>query len=432
MSYPTPSPSSRKRGAGQPRSDSPLRAIGLLFSLGCMVMGLLAIIFSLHSILLLLSIIIFLFGVRLFALWLQDRPATVPVTPTGRRQSPPAPFRQNDALASSRSSGKATPYANRGQGATFVPPADLHNLEYDEVTTVQDVQSAVTHTGPLPDEPLEQDVLFALDQPALNERCFLLPKEGEPLIECQDCYALAYAHGYRSYAVTDGVASSFVPRPWARIIARAFVEKARVFAAKDEFQHWLAACSREWHTWVEQRWVPTINALRQRNGDRSRDWSQEIRQGAQTTLLGCVLSPPQLVEGQPCTIVSVFAIGDSELFHFVPDGSGWAIQHVFPYQKSADFDAYPATLLSVARPDLVERAWKSHKAATISASPGDLLVLATDTLAKCLLARIEQGTDGWQALLAASTSEDFEGYLRREFQRDHVEDDDVTMLLIPL
>lgn len=432
MKYPAPSPSSRKRGAGQPRPASPLRAPGLLFSLGCVVMGLLAIIFSLHSMLFLLAIIIFLFGVRLFALWLQDRPVSDSVTPTGSRQSPSAPYRQNDALASSQSSGRATSYANSWRGATLVPPVKLHNPEYDEVTAAQDVQSAVTRTGPLSDEPLEQDALFALDQPALNERCFLLPKEGEPLIECQDCYALAYAHGYRSYAVTDGVASSFVPRPWARIIARAFVEQAVVFAAKNEFQHWLAACSHEWHTWVEQRWVPTINALRQRNGDRPRDWSQEIRQGAQTTLLGSVLSPPQLVEGQPCTIVSIFAIGDSELFHFVPDGGGWAIRYTFPYQKSADFNAYPATLLSVARPDLIERTWKSHKAATISASPGDLLVLATDTLAKWLLAQIEQGTDRWQSLLTTPASEDFEDYIRREFQRDHIEDDDVTMLLIPL
>jgi hypothetical protein len=410
-----------------------LRAVGLLFSLGGMVMGLLAIIFSLHSMLLLLAIIIFLLGARLFALWLQDRPVPSPTTPISSKQLPPTPYRQNDALAPSRRSDRATSYANSDLGATVVPHVGLHHQEYDDdATAMQDVQPVVTRTGPLTDEPLEQDALFALDQPALNERCFLLPKEGEPLIECQDCYALAYAHGYRSYAVTDGVASSFVPRPWARIIARAFVERAIVFATKNEFQYWLAACSREWHTWIEQRWVPTINALRQRNGDRPRDWSQEIRQGAQTTLLGCVLSPSQLVEGQPCTIVSVFAIGDSELFHFVPNGGGLAIRHTFPYQQSADFDAYPATLLSVARPDLVERAWKSHKAATISASPGDLLVLATDTLAKWLLAQIEQGTDHWQGLLATMTPEDFEDYIRREFQRDHVEDDDVTMLLIPL
>ena len=432
MRYPAPSPSPRNRGTGQSRPGSPLRAPGLLFSLGCMVMGLLAIIFSLHSILLLLAIIIFLFGARLFALWLQDRPAPSPANPISGKLSPSAPYRQNGGLAPSRRSGPVASYASSERGATVVPHVGLHHQEYDNATTRQDVQPVITRTGPLPDEPLEQDALFALDQPALNERCFLLPKEGEPLIECQDCYALAYAHGYRSYAVTDGVASSFVPRPWARIIARAFVEQALVFAAKDEFQHWLAACSREWHMWIEQRWVPTINALRQRNGDRPHDWSQEIRRGAQTTLLGCVLSPPQFVEGQPCTIVSVFAIGDSELFHFVPGGDGRAIQHTFPYQKSADFDAYPATLLSVARPDLIERAWKSHQTATISASPGDLLVLATDTLAKWLLAQIEQGTDRWQDLLATMTPEDFEDYIRREFQRDHVEDDDVTMLLIPL
>src|SRR5205807_200650 len=117
------------------------------------------------------------------------------------------------------------------------------------------------------------------------------------------------------YAVADGVAGSFVPGPWARIIAKGFVDRNGQFASKEMFQQWLMECSQEWHTWIEQHWLPTMNAIRQHNGDNPGDWSNDIRQGAQTTLIGCTLYPNTQATNAP-TQVDVSAIGDGECFHF--------------------------------------------------------------------------------------------------------------------
>jgi len=59
-------------------------------------------------------------------------------------------------------------------------------------------------------------------------------------------------------------------------------------------------------------------------------------------------------------------------------------------------------------------------------------VLATDTLAKWLLKQIERDTRRWTPLLSISDPGAFEQHIRRELQRDQVEDDDLTMLVIPI
>ncbi len=255
----------------------------------------------------------------------------------------------------------------------------------------------------MPYVPIEQDPLFQLDRPAANTRCFLLPKEGEPLVECQDRYALDAQHS--CYAVADGVAGSFVPGPWARIVAQRFVERAGAFTDQQDFRQWLSACSTEWHEWIDKRWVPTINALRQRNGDGPANWSEEIRKGAQTTLIACTLLPEMggsYAAYAASTLVNIFAIGDSEFFLFRANmQGGWQLEQAFPFTHPAEFGTRPDTLVTSQRDDLLAWAWTHAKTTMVSAFPGDLLVLATDTLAKWLLTQVQQqNTDRWVPLLS--------------------------------
>lgn len=445
MTYSTsPSPYSNTRNRSTLPSSgpgTPLRVFGLLLSLASIVLALLAVFYSIHEIvILLLAVIIFLFGARVFSLWLGARARSLP--PSNSWQ--PAAYTPEQPLAGSRPvflppqfpAREARPAPRQFGGAGFGVSAPVAGNPYQAVNDYElptEVQPAAEMAATPLNELIEQDEFFSLDRPITNERCFLLPKEGEPLVECQDRYALAAKSGYRCYAVADGVAGSFVPGPWARVVAKGFVERAALFTGKDDFQSWLAGCSQQWHHWIEQRWVPTINTLRERNGDSARDWSYEIRQGAQTTLIGCIIDSLRQMESHAFTAVEVFAIGDSELFHFTPDRSGgWNIQSKIPYEQSWDFDAYPPTLITVVRPELVERSWMRCKTTTINASAGDLLVLATDTLAKWILTQIEQQTGRWQDLLSITTPGEFEQYVRREFHHDRVEDDDVTMLVIPI
>src|SRR6266571_8592688 len=57
----------------------------------------------------------------------------------------------------------------------------------------------------------------------------------------------------RRYAVTDGVATSFIPAPWAKIVAEAFVRYPSDFHDGEQFDEqafrlWLAQCSQEWQS----------------------------------------------------------------------------------------------------------------------------------------------------------------------------------------
>jgi hypothetical protein len=409
------------------------RVIGLLLSLASIALALPALYFSLQNIaFLILSLLILIFGVRMFAIWLSARPQA---QPTSGWQPPVSQYRNATGNSGtpqpSQISARPTPLTasqlEYSRFDTFVPGNPY------ETTLAYKLPGGMPPLAEQPYIPIEQDEFFALDQPLTNERCFLLPKEGDPLVECQDRYALATSNGYRCYAVADGVAGSFVPGPWARVVAKSFVERTAIFGGKDEFQRWLLDCSWQWQTWIQQRWVTTINAIRQQNGDGARDWSQEIGQGAQTTLIACILNPPQQTGNYAFTPVTVFAIGDSICFHFSPDQQkGWSLQNVFPYGQSEDFNAHPVTLMTAVQPELADRAWTRHKATTFSVRSGDLIVLATDTLAKWILTQIEQQTNRWQSLLSLITFDDFEHFIRSEFHRNQVEDDDVTMLVIPI
>lgn len=450
MTYASPSPASNRgnrSATNQSPSGTGRRALGLLLSCASMILALLGIIFFESAAAFILALIVILFAARVFALWLgaNRRPSELsrPFTDISRQPwMPPGavPERYGQinagALAPPALSGGHVPGPTlAGNPAPMMarPAFSAWNAAMSANTNPPAPEAPVVTTASLPYDPIDQDPIFQLDAPVAGERCFLLPKEGEPLVECQDRFALYVNGTRRSYAVADGVAGSFVPGPWARMVAQSFVERGGSFADKADFQGWLADCSRRWHNWIEQRWEPTINALRERNGDNHGNWSNEIRQGAQTTLIGCTLAPAQQIENDTSTAITIFAVGDAQLFLFTPNrDGGWHAEDMFPFDSSRAFDARPDTLITAARPDLVERAWQRHKTMRITAFPGDLLVLATDTLAKWLLTQIEQDTRRWNPLLLISDTAAFEQHIRREFHRDQVEDDDLTMLVIPI
>lgn len=441
--------------AGRPAPPGALlRPLGVLLSVASMALAVLAIFFF-HSISsLLLAVIACLFGARVFALWLGVKsPAAPPAYPVAVQPWMPAPAAAQQQAGTGRLApaplpGSYSPVSSR-QPAVTAPTAPAPLLVRPSHSSYQILSreqspAALEQTPPSREPavagatlaayvPIDQDEIFQLDAPVANERCFLLPKEGEPVVECQDRYALSVQPGRRNYAIADGVAGSFVPGPWARIVAQQFVQRAGSFNTKDDFLHWLNDCSRRWHEWITRRWVPTIDTLRERGGDGPGNWSNEIRKGAQTTLLGCTLSPAHQIEHDNSTAISIFAVGDCELFLLTPNQQGgWGVEDMFPFDSAAEFDAHPDTLVTADRPDLIERAWARRKTMLINAFPGDMLVLATDTLAKWILTQIERNSDRWQLLLSITDPGAFEQHIRREFHRDRVEDDDLTMLVIPI
>lgn len=406
----------------------------------------------------LFSLIVGLLGLRIAVVWFKELffppPATVtaPVAPQpsmtnyASYASMPTDFKSADmawgnnrlsSYAPSLQPSFASTFAYSQTGGTV--PSPLFPQQASDNTPPQQMWSAhpnnanAIQSAPSPDSfaPIDQDPLFKLDDPVNGVLCFMLPKEGEPIIECQDRYALDA--GRKHYAVADGVAGSFVAGPWASIISKSFVQHDGNFTSQDEFNQWLATCGQQWQQWMENRWVPTMNAMRARNGEKPGDWSNDIRTGAQTTLVGCSLHGTNSLR-KSTQVARVFAIGDGEFFHFRPDSAGgWDLMRAFPYQQSSQFTSRPNTLMTMLRPDLMERTWMSKQILDlVSVKSGDRLVLTSDTLAKWFLTQIEQHTNRWQPFLALTELQSFEQRIREELHQGRIEDDDLTMLVIPV
>ena len=463
--YPSPHPSKANMSGG-----GLLRVLGALLSLVSIILAILGVVFHQSMLSMVFSVFVALFAVRVFMLWLGSGRSSTQPSPTSFASGTPMatpltplpamPFYQQDQRMMTSTSSPSPPPLQPAQLAYATPPpiaqgymqaaqtasstshspfasypaqpAYALQASYAQASPPSMQQEAYAqHTlANVPYVPLEQDPLFALDSPSANERCFMLAKKGKPLIECQDRYALHTVN--RCYAVADGVAGSFVPGPWARIVAQSFVEHGGKFANKEDFQAWLVACSQQWQTWIEYRWIPTMNALRERNGDWPSDWSDDLRQGAQTTLIGCSLVSNTEYRDAP-TSATIFAVGDGECFLFSPNPSGsYDIAETFPFSDPNEFGVRPDTLVTVQRTDLLERAWVQRKTLHVSVFSGDLIVLATDSLAKWLLAQVYQNSNKWLPLITCNSPEEFEQRIRTELHNGQIEDDDLTMLVIPI
>lgn len=273
---------------------------------------------------------------------------------------------------------------------------------------------------------LADDPLFILDPPSHGVTCFILPKEGEPLSKCQDSYALDPARG--RYAVTDGVSSSFVPRPWARIVAQGFVADPGTFADERRFAQWLDARAANWRTWMEQRWVPAINAQRAHSDDRPENWDTLIRaKGAQTTLVGCVLVPH--LHYAERVSVAVWAVGDAAFFLVRQTSSGWELVYAIPFQGPEQFTSTPLTLATTGHPERTARTWEEMTRKTVTGQRGDWIILASDSLAKWILT---QPSAHVGLLLRTENARDFERLVQQERAAGRLEDDDTTLMTIPL
>ncbi len=426
-----------------------LRVLGALLSLASIMFAILGAVFQYSALSLIFSVFIALFSLRVFMLWLSSNrmPPSQSTTVAQPAMYSMAQYNvENQPVALGYNQQMAPVYHSGNFGAYYssstpyppvpsysVPPAYvLQSSAYTQPppTAIYEQSQAESNPSYVSYAPMVQDALFMLDIPVANERCFMLAKEGKPLVECQDSYAMHNA--YRCYAVADGVAGSFVPGPWARIIARGFVERNGKFANKEDFQAWLVDCSQLWQSWIENRWVPTMLAQREPNGNWQGNWRDELQQGAQTTLIGCSLVSNTEQHDLP-TSATVFAVGNCEFFLFSPNhGGSYEIAETFPFSDPNEFSTRPDTLDTVQRTELLERAWVRRKTMNINVFSGDLIVLATDALAKWLLMRVYQNSNKWLPLLSSNSAAEFEQRVREELHNGLLEDDDLTMLVIPI
>ena len=318
--------------------------------------------------------------------------------------------------------------ADNGKNVAVVSGKSSDSGRYGQPAPLYSTEEVLIRRA-APGVPIGSDPLFGFAQPMAGERCFVLPREGEQIVECQDRYALNAAR--RIYAIADGVSGSFLPGPWASIIAQAFVDHFEALSEKDTFSRWLYDCCGAWNAWMEQRWVPAMNWQRQLAGEQPGDWSEEIIKGAQTTLTGCAIGP---VNGAGLIDISVWAIGDAQFFVYRRGNDGlWTAQTLFPLTNPAQFGYRPDTLFTIPNPSLFEQTWAAQRTLYCAAQPGDYVVLATDTLAKWMMMEGRHPSERLTALLHCANVDEFSNIVHEELHAKRIDDDDdMTLLVIPV
>jgi len=270
------------------------------------------------------------------------------------------------------------------------------------------------------------DPLYAVPNPR-NVHLFIHPKGSGSLVECDDACALDEQNSV--FAVCDGTGSSALPRPWAALLARAWVSEPFVDQPDgDSLGRWLDPLRHQWRQWARETWLPTLNDRYAQLGEAllpDQRADDVIKVGASSTFLGLrIVEDPR----ERTIIWQSIAIGDTCVLLFQRDGNDLRPALSFPLEQSSVFNDRPPSI-PTRQVENSALATQFHMRAG-ACDQGDVLVMATDALAKWLLTSIEQGDDGWRGLLDNRDPAWYDAFVERERATGAIEDDDTTLLVI--
>lgn len=243
--------------------------------------------------------------------------------------------------------------------------------------------------------------------PGVALRRFWLPKAGNAPAECEDAHAADA--GLRRLAVADGASDSYDSGRWARLLATAFVDVAPP-AHAEGLGRWVAELAGCWRAALDFEHLP---------------WNQQAKaqHGAHCTFLGVELDLAEHADaapGAPCGGWRAIAVGDACLFQ-VRQGR---LLRAFPLERADQFGLTPALLATSPAyrgPGLEQLAQAAGELRV-----GDALVLATDALARWLLAADGAGERPWERLPDDDSA--FAALIDVERRAGRLRNDDVTLL----
>ena len=202
--------------------------------------------------------------------------------------------------------------------------------------------------------------------------------------EYEDAFCVSDERG--AAAIADGVSSAVFSGQWSRIVTEALIHQTPDLHDAAAFRQWLKDIRATWLSQIDlPRLPPNLQAKLRQVG------------GAFCTLLWLDLqSLQEPADGR--FRLKAYALGDTSLFHV----RNATLLRSFPMTYSAEFDADPMSLCSV---DWNRDQNLEFKSLEVDCEIGDLVVLATDAVAKWILATIEAGgAVDWNSYLSVDES----------------------------
>jgi hypothetical protein len=241
------------------------------------------------------------------------------------------------------------------------------------------------------------------------------PKLGQQAETSEDAWAVEAQSGLVS--VADGASGSFESRRWAEVLTRSFVGGPPDGFSFGAFECWYRPCMVAWEREVlgHQPAPPATVAAPVAPVAPSASWysNAAAERGAAATFVGLAVC---LVPGRP--IWRAMVVGDTNVFQ-VRDRE---LIFVGPLTSTAEFTLHPTLLHSRSVPVdpqslvLLEGDYR----------PGDLLLVATDAMARFMLAEA-MDRPGLLGELCSMRSERFLPGAARLVAGGRIDDDDLTV-----
>jgi hypothetical protein len=261
-------------------------------------------------------------------------------------------------------------------------------------------------------------------------RLFSCAKTGDRPLFSEDACVISPDESY--FALCDGASGSELPRSWAILLGKQWLKAPlhmRTMIDAKTLSQWLAEPQKYWVYWVQEIWWREVNTRNRSNHSplvSRRAVDRILSKGAASTFLGLQLDHKN-------AMWRATAIGDTCLFSIsrTQKASPPELRPIMPITVSTSFNQTPP-LLSSKMDSEVDDLPSQIQCLQGTYHSGEHLLMATDALAKWLLIQCEQRRLEWQLLLSMRTQEQFAGFIEELRKHDMVEEDDMTVVIIPL
>jgi len=270
--------------------------------------------------------------------------------------------------------------------------------------------------APILEKQIESRIIM---KPTISYKVFITHKQGESKQDCQDAYDIN-KEKYR-YAIADGATQSFYSAYWSRFLVEHFCSSEDTFLTDELLKH----KGENWYSWLEPiqlKWHQKIKALVEEKNKYFITNRFKRRESAVSTFIGIEINFTQSE-----VLWHSLIIGDSCLLH-IKDGN---FHKSYLFESASQFTSKPEFFSSYAQENIYE-----PKFLTDSLGKNDVLLLATDAIAKWLIQQKERGQESWisawNSLLRLKSQIEFEDYINdlRQCSQSPLDNDDVTILLI--
>jgi len=239
--------------------------------------------------------------------------------------------------------------------------------------------------------------------------------ERADLTTCEDALRFDVSRGL--FCVADGAGTTLFSNLWAEMLVKQFMSDPLLSSDPFEMEWWIRLVQKEYQAAT----APKLSKL---------DWNAKqkaVDQGAYSTL-AALRVVQQTAQSLTATLL---AVGDScaLIGHMAEQRL-----EAFPLQHDEAFDRSPYCVPALLKN--LNRYTLYPKEQTVEAQPGDVIILATDAVARWIVSGGGSGDESkaWEAFLEVSqrTEDDWPSFIDSARRNRALHDDDCTALIVRL